>query len=73
MRRHNTILWTLMAAAIVVLVGSIWAARAECAFCSPYECYNSAMCGGGCLCLKRGMDLTGSCVSVDLSAARKED
>lgn len=36
---------------------------AKCAVCFTGTCYNSAMCFRGCFCMKRGMDLEGSCFS----------
>jgi|LakMenEpi03Aug12_release.lakeMendotaPanAssembly.Ray.scaffolds.fasta_scaffold759416_3 hypothetical protein len=38
---------------------------ADCATCPSFTCYNSAGCGGGCVCLKQGMDLSGSCYSTN--------
>lgn len=38
---------------------------AECGICATYACYNSNMCGRGCVCLKRGMDMSGSCYSTN--------
>ena len=37
--------------------------KARCAYCYVGECYNSSMCGDGCTCLKRGLDLQGYCYS----------
>lgn len=37
-----------------------------CALCFDMECYNSSMCGGsGCVCFKKGMDLSGFCGSIE--------
>jgi hypothetical protein len=38
---------------------------APCATCWTGECWNSASCGYGCVCLKRGMDLSGYCYSAE--------
>lgn len=40
--------------------------KAECAMCFDMQCMNSSICGGsGCFCFKRGMDLWGSCASIN--------
>lgn len=41
--------------------------RAECAGCSILTCYGPRTCGNQCVCIKRGMDLSGSCYSVNKS------
>ena len=34
--------------------------------CYSGKCYSGSMCGGsGCFCLKKGMDLSGICVSIE--------
>lgn len=40
-------------------------APAGCSFCASFTCYSSSMCGRGCVCLKRGGEMGGSCYSVD--------
>lgn len=40
---------------------------AECAGCSILTCYGPRTCGNQCVCIKRGMDLSGSCYSVNKS------
>lgn len=39
------------------------APAAECAYCYSGECYSSSICGSGCVCLKRGLDVHGYCYS----------
>ncbi len=34
-------------------------------FCFTGTCYSSSGCGEGCLCLKKGMELSGECYSAD--------
>lgn len=58
--------WILIAILTVTGIGiTAYAQRAECAFCNSFPCFNSAGCGRGCVCLKRGMELSGTCYSVD--------
>lgn len=39
--------------------------KAKCAYCTfSGVCYDSAICGGGCFCMKRGLDLSGYCYSI---------
>jgi hypothetical protein len=39
---------------------------AHCTYCSTLPCYNHGMCGGGgCVCIKRGLDLEGYCASLN--------
>lgn len=56
---------TLLFVAVVGVLAALYASRAECGFCSPMPCYGSYGCGTGCLCMKAGMDLAGTCVSLD--------
>ena len=35
------------------------------AFCPDIKCLNNTECGPGCVCLKRGMDASGECASID--------
>jgi len=39
--------------------------KARCAYCFTGDCYNSRMCGRGCVCLKRDNDMRGECVAFD--------
>ena len=41
-------------------------ATPRCAFCVQDECQTSAICGHGCFCLKKGMDIMGHCFSQGL-------
>lgn len=59
-------LWIMTLALFAIGAGiTVYAQRAECAFCNSFPCYNSAGCGYGCVCLKRGGEITGQCYSVD--------
>lgn len=40
---------------------------AQCAACFTNPCFTSAVCGRGCTCMKKGMDVMGECVSFDRS------
>ncbi len=40
--------------------------EAECATCPSYTCYGS--CGAGCVCMTKGMEIGGTCVSFDHAA-----
>jgi len=56
----------LLLAAVLVVFSSFFAllpTQARCAYCYTGECYSSSMCGDGCTCLKRGLDLQGYCYS----------
>jgi hypothetical protein len=37
----------------------------HCAACFTNPCLTSAVCGRGCTCMKKGMDVMGECVSFD--------
>lgn len=39
--------------------------KAACAFCFVAPCINSRICGKGCVCIKRGVEPTGECVSIE--------
>jgi hypothetical protein len=39
--------------------------KAKCAWCYSGTCYDSSICGSGCVCVKRGLDLSGECASFD--------
>ena len=39
--------------------------EAECAYCPTYPCYGS--CGTGCLCLKKGGEISGECFSAEFA------
>jgi hypothetical protein len=55
---------------IIILIAAvigifIYASNGNCAFCFDSECYSSSSCGSGCICIKRGMDMTGYCASIN--------
>jgi hypothetical protein len=62
MKRALTILGLALMAAL--LDGGARPERAQCAFCYNGTCWNSSICGRSCVCMKRGMDTSGSCFSA---------
>ena len=64
-KQMKTIAIACAGALLGMLLVALAPAPAECGICSTFECYNSAMCGRGCVCLKRGMDMSGSCYSTN--------
>lgn len=40
-------------------------APAECLYCYSGTCYNSSICGRGCVCMKEGRAPSGTCVGFD--------
>ena len=59
-----------LASVLLALVLPLLLAPAEprCAFFVQDECQTSAICGHGCFCLKKGMDIMGHCFSQGLDA-----
>ena len=39
--------------------------KAKCAWCYSGTCYNSSICGSGCVCVKRGYSPSGECMSFE--------
>lgn len=39
--------------------------KGRCAWCYSGQCLNSSICGGGCVCVKQGMDSWGYCASFN--------
>lgn len=57
-----------IAIAALGLAAITWTAlpsTAECAWCYSGPCYNHSICGSGCFCLKRGLEIDGICYSLD--------
>ena len=57
----KTILAILVLGSALLMGDAVSPPQARCAFCYTGPCYNSMICGQGCTCLKRGMDLQGYC------------
>lgn len=60
----RTNLWA-MAAIFLVIVILAWAMPGHCAYCAPYACFDSSICGGGCFCAKINGGLQGICASLN--------
>lgn len=63
----------VLVAVLVGLGATVYARRAECVFCYSGPCYNSSICNGGCVCLKRGLDVSGYCYSGSLKHQTPDD
>lgn len=61
--RADWFAWVVAAVFFVAIV--FWVTRGECAWCASFPCFNSSVCGSGCVCLKVGGEMQGSCVSID--------
>ena len=60
----RTNLWAL--AAILAAIGILaWAMPGHCAYCYPYACFDSTICGPGCVCAKINGGLQGICAAVN--------
>lgn len=60
----RTNLWALFA--ILMVIGILtWAMPGHCAYCYPYACFDSTICGGNCFCAKIGGSAQGICASLD--------
>lgn len=63
---RGTKFWGLALIAILVLIaGMTWAMPGRCAYCYPYACFDSSVCGSGCFCAKVGGGLQGLCAEVN--------
>lgn len=53
----------------IALIGAVftlaWSSQAKCAYCYPYACFDSSICGSGCFCAKLGGGLSGLCAEVN--------
>lgn len=59
MKKAITIIFVL--SLILAGVAVFRVSTARCGMCYSGECYNNIVCGQGCVCLKRGLDVSGYC------------
>ena len=50
---------------LLVIMSALYARAGKCAYCYPYACFDSSICGQGCFCAKLGGGLQGLCASLD--------
>ena len=50
---------------LLLFVPALAPTPAACSYCYTGKCYSGSICGRGCMCLKRGLDVHGYCFSVD--------
>ena len=63
MRKVKIVLMVL--AAMVVASASIWATRAECAWCPRIACFGPGGCGQDCVCITPPGSMRGDCYSIE--------
>lgn len=66
MRNRAIIIVLAGVAVLVIAIGMAFKpSRARCTWCYSGQCWDSGICGQGCLCLKRGLDVSGYCYGVN--------
>lgn len=63
--KTKIVLLSIGLACAIGIAFAVGPSRARCSWCFQGDCYNSSICGSGCVCLKRGLDLSGYCYGVN--------
>jgi hypothetical protein len=60
----KAIMVTLIAALTAVGLLIVHSKRGECSWCPSFSCYDSTICGSGCLCISQPGEVMGHCYGV---------